>query len=76
MKIYDTIWVLGTKDRSGKFRGMHKVYDERFYKSAGEAFDALQLIDEDVRSSFHVFEIPIEIAVELHKPSEEGLSYR
>lgn len=84
-KVHDTIWVIGQADLKGKFRGMHKVLCHcrgevadggMFFKSAAEAFDRLEKLDDDVRKSFRVFEVPITTVCELSAVEDEGKSYR
>jgi hypothetical protein len=70
------MWVIGAKDREGRWRKLAKVAGEKFYLSAQDAFDALGEMDPEIAKSFGVFEIPCLKVFELASPDEEGKSCR
>lgn len=81
------IWVIGEKDRNGKFRGMNKVLGfckapsdpgvgPVFYLCAGDAFAYWETLDPVIRAATGVFEIPISRVFELASAADEGISFR
>jgi len=73
-RTWNHIWVVGSKDCNGRFRGMNKVAGEKFFCSAKDAFDHLGNMSSDVAKCFGVFEIPCLVVFELATPEEEGKS--